>query len=217
LELVEAQQRGVGRDTVGQRRDRVLAVRVLALPAMDAGVRVLHEAVEMDAPLARQLGRGKEQIHQHGFAPADLADQIQPVRPRLVRPVGRLAAQEAGEQRAVAARRARRRVVAAQLGPQRLQPLGGHALRGVGDQAPIGHQRPVGGQRPLGERIDDDGGCGIHAAPRDSRKSVRHQTWLIRRADMAEGACASYLPRVRPEGLDDPPGLRRAARGTARK
>jgi hypothetical protein len=46
------QQRGFGGDSVGQRRDRVGAVRVGALPGVDAGVGVLHEAVEVDALLA---------------------------------------------------------------------------------------------------------------------------------------------------------------------
>ncbi len=115
LELVEAEQRGLRRDLVRERRDRVVAVRVLPLPGMDAGVRLLHEAVKMDAPLARDLRRLEEQVHQHGLAAANLADEVEAVRPPLRDVVeAALAAEQPGEQ---ARRLGRGRIVAAQRRP----------------------------------------------------------------------------------------------------
>jgi hypothetical protein len=59
LEFVEAQQRRLRGDGVGERRDRVVAARVGALPGVDTRADVLHEAVEMDAPLAGDVGGAK--------------------------------------------------------------------------------------------------------------------------------------------------------------
>ena len=94
LELVEAQQRRLGGDRIGQRRDRVVDVRVGALEGMEARVDVLHEAMEVDALLAAHIGGGEEQVHQHGLAAPDLAHDVEAVRRLRLR----LAAQQAGEQ-----------------------------------------------------------------------------------------------------------------------
>ena len=147
LELVEAQQRRFGGDRIGQRRDRVLALRVGPLPGMNAAVRVLHEAVEMNAPLALDLGRGEKQVHQHRLAAADLADQIQPAATVLVRPIGLLAAGKRPSSPGIR-RRPGHRVVAAQLDPQFLQPLRCPFLRRIGREiagvaaGAIDRQRP---------------------------------------------------------------------------
>ena len=91
-----AASRGNG---IGQRWDRIGAVRIGLLPGEHPGVRGLHEAMEMDALLARYLGAGEEQVHQHRFAAADLANQIEAFRRALGREGQlRLAAQHAVEQ-----------------------------------------------------------------------------------------------------------------------
>ena len=76
LELVEAEQTGLCRNRARQRRYRVGHVRICALQRMQLAMHVLHEAVEMDAALARHRRPLEEQVHQHGFAAADLAHDI---------------------------------------------------------------------------------------------------------------------------------------------
>ena len=98
LELVEAQQGRLGNDPVGQGRDRVVAARVRLLPGMYLGMGILHEAMEVDAALAADLGSGEEQVHQHAFAAADVTHQVKPVRSVLGDIVCWLAAQETREQ-----------------------------------------------------------------------------------------------------------------------
>ena len=48
--------------------------------SVHASVNILHEGVEMNAPLGLDIHRVKEQIHQHGFATPDPAPQIQTFR-----------------------------------------------------------------------------------------------------------------------------------------
>jgi len=57
-------------------------------------VHILHEAMEVDPLFAVHIGRGEEQVHQHGFAAAHLAHDVQAVR--LLRRM--VAAQQAREQ-----------------------------------------------------------------------------------------------------------------------
>ena len=140
LELVEAQQRGFTGDEVGERRDRVIDGGVVALDLMEAPMRVLHEFVEVDAFLARHLGGGEEQVHQHGFAAADITDDIEAVRV-VLRLLDLLAVQEAVHP--AVGGRFRLRVVVAQLGPQVLQGLGGAGLGGVGNDGAGGDAGPV--------------------------------------------------------------------------
>ena len=68
-----------GGDHVGEGGDGIRPVGVGALPGMDAGVGVLHEAVEMDALAALDAGGGEEQVHEHGLAAADGADEVEAV------------------------------------------------------------------------------------------------------------------------------------------
>ncbi len=116
LEFVEAEQRGLGGNAVGQRRNRICAIRIGLPPSVDPRVRLLHEAVEVDAPFARHVGGGEEQVHQHRLAAADLADEVNSVGAGRQRRVDRPAAQQARQQ-AIAVGVARRQVVAAQPHP----------------------------------------------------------------------------------------------------
>ena len=111
---------------------------------------ILHEAMEMDPPFAPHIGSRKEQIHQHRLAAADLANQIQPVRPGFVRPLNRLAPQPPGQQAGCCAR-ADGWLIATQLQPQALQALSGQGLRRVGCQFTLGNPGAIGGQRSCGE------------------------------------------------------------------
>ena len=146
LELVEAQQGGFGGDGVGERRDGVVAGGVRLLPFMHASVGFLHKAVEVDASFAGDLGLGEEQVHQHGFAAPDVADEVE-----AAWPVGRGAfpwapAQEAAQQ---AFGRRGLRIVAAQLDPHVLQALGGQVLGVVCDQAAFFDQAAIRSERAL--------------------------------------------------------------------
>ena len=140
LEFVEAQQGGFLGDLIRQRRDGVGDIGVVALDGVEAAMRVLHEFMEMDALFARHVRGLEEQVHQHGFAAPDLADQIQPVRV-VLRVIHLLAAQQFAEP--AVGRRLRVGIVAAQLGPEILQLLGGARLGGIGDDGPGGDPRAV--------------------------------------------------------------------------
>ncbi len=130
---------------VRERQDRVRAFRLRPAPRVDAGVRLLHELVEVDAPLARDLRRPEEQVHQHGLAPPDLADEVEAVRTPL-RDVVRAAF--APEQTRKQARRlGGLRVVAAERRPQRLQTLGGERLCRVGRELAARELGAIGGKR----------------------------------------------------------------------
>ena len=44
---------------------------------MNAAVGLLHEGVEVDAAFACDVGVLEEQVHEHGFPAADVADEIE--------------------------------------------------------------------------------------------------------------------------------------------
>ena len=116
---------------------------------------VLHEFVEVDALLPRDLGRFEEEVHEHGFPAPDLPHQVEAHRRAGRRFFGRdgLAAQEAGEEAALFGFLGVR-VVAAGAPPQVLQHLRRAALRGVGVQRAGGEHRAVGWQRAfIGRRL----------------------------------------------------------------
>ncbi len=131
---------------VGEGGDRVVCGRVGPFPGVDAGVRLLHEGVEMDAAPAADGGVGVEQIHEHGFAAADVADEVEAAG-LLAGFLDGAAAEQAADEAAFRARG--RRVVAAQLDPEVLQALGSEGLGVVGREFARGHHRAVGGERPL--------------------------------------------------------------------
>ena len=141
----------------GQRRDGVVGAGVvealgLATPGVDAAVRLLHEGVEVDAALVRHVGGGEEEVHQHGFAAADVADEVEAVGVVVRDVVGRPPAEEAAEQ-AERGGVLRVRGVAAEAVPEGLQALGGERLRRIGQQlagfelGAVGCQRAVRGPR----------------------------------------------------------------------
>ena len=67
LQLVEAEQARFLGPLPGDDRDRVAGI---ALPrGVDAGVRLQHELVEVDADAGMDVGVGIEEVHQHGLAP----------------------------------------------------------------------------------------------------------------------------------------------------
>ena len=78
LELVEAEEPGVRDDRLGDRRDGVgIALAALGFPERgDRGVHLVHELVEVDAALLRRFDRGEEEVHEHGLAAPDLADEV---------------------------------------------------------------------------------------------------------------------------------------------
>ena len=78
LEFVEAQQGRSGDQVAGDFEDRLPGPGP-PLP-FDVVVNLDHEGVEMNPPLAPARHRAEEQIHQHRFAAADRAAQIEPDR-----------------------------------------------------------------------------------------------------------------------------------------
>ena len=174
---------------IGERRDRIVDVRIGAPEGMEACVDVLHEAMEVDALLAAHIGGGEEQVHQHGLAAPDLAHDVEAVRP--VR--RRFAAEQAGEQ-AAAVGRPRRRIVAAQPRPQRLEPFGDEFLGGVGCQFAGRHHRPEGWQRPTLRR--DVGARAVHVRAADSASAAGVQRGGFRGKQPSHDA-NSIMPRSR--------------------
>jgi len=81
VEFVEAQQPGLIGDLVGDVADRIAVADLAELQLMShlahALVHVGHELVEVRPPLAPHLARGKEEIHEHGLAAADVAENIE--------------------------------------------------------------------------------------------------------------------------------------------
>ncbi len=142
LEFVEAQQRRLARDLVGERRDWVGDFRVRPLIGVDSRVDALDEAMEMDALFARHQRGVEEQVHQHGLSAPDLADQIQAGRHVFLG----MAADQARQQPAAGGWRGPRVVVAQPL-PQILQPVDRDGLRGIGRQGVAGDHGLVGRQR----------------------------------------------------------------------
>jgi hypothetical protein len=115
-------------------------------------VRFLHEGVEVDAALAGDLGGVEEQVHQHGLAAPDRADEVEAVRRGGRRAqLARAALAEQARQHA-ALRRPPLRIVAAQADPQALQQLGGVGLGGVRPQRAGGDAGAIGRQRAAGQR-----------------------------------------------------------------
>src|SRR3546814_9462545 len=95
----------------------------------------------MHAALAGDRRSGKEEIHQHRLAGADLAEDVEALRRIDPAP---------GEAKArLPAAAIARRTVAAQGVVQRLQLLRRQKLAGVVAQVALASQRAVGGQRPL--------------------------------------------------------------------
>ncbi len=98
VEFVEAQQPGLVEDRRGGERDHVavddLAARDLLSKAVDPLMHVGHEFVEMGAALVRDRTVLEEQVHQHGFAAADFAVNIEAARRPLVL-VGKQPAEQA--------------------------------------------------------------------------------------------------------------------------
>ncbi len=173
-------------DRVGQRRHRVRDAGVGLLPGVDAGVHVLHEGVEVDAPLARDLGLREEQVHQHGFAAPDLPHEVEPVRParRLVH-----RARRSRRPTNPAACPAQRRVVAAQLDPQILQTLRRHRLRRVRGQGAGAERGAVGGKRA------SRGGCiAVIVQPRIARHRGVQSIASSEPFSCVKACCSRKLP-----------------------
>ena len=75
LHLVEAEEAGFLGDGLRHGGDRIL--RVGLARGVEALVHLLHEGVEVDAALGRDIDHGMEQVHQHGLAAADLAVDVE--------------------------------------------------------------------------------------------------------------------------------------------
>ena len=131
LELVEAQQGRTSCNFISQRSNRVVSVRIRLLPGKYTRMNLLHKSVEMDALLTVYAGFGKEEVHQHRFAPPYLAHEIQPIRTCWSFVHRTLPHQSADEASLL---RLQRRIVVTQLCPQILQSLGGHGLSRVSCQ-----------------------------------------------------------------------------------
>src|SRR5262249_19763042 len=84
VELVEAQKPGFLGERDGHRSDRIVAYNLAALELLAPSVHVLvhveHELVKMSAALAHDRARAKEQVHEHGLAAADVAENVEPLR-----------------------------------------------------------------------------------------------------------------------------------------
>jgi hypothetical protein len=148
---------GIGGDGICQGRDRVRAIAMGLLPAMDAPMRLLHEGVEMQPLLARHLGCFKKQVHEHGFAAPDLAHQIKPLRGVSARRGGGAAKKPAKQPGGLGGGVQGGGVITAQRLPQGLQTLHRRGLGRVGRQFAtrepglIGRQWPR--RRPFGFRV----------------------------------------------------------------
>ena len=83
-EFVEAQQRRMFGDALGDGLDRILAFHqslLQGLPILeDRGMDLGHEGVEMHAALLRHIGLVEEEIHQHRLAAPDATPDIEPAR-----------------------------------------------------------------------------------------------------------------------------------------
>ncbi len=87
VEFVEAEQPGVLRDRFAGEHDRVLVDNLAGLGFLaefeNALVHLLHEFMEMHAPLLLHAARVVEQVHQHGLAAPDLAVDVEALQRRL--------------------------------------------------------------------------------------------------------------------------------------
>ena len=104
---------------------------------------VLHEAVKMDALLARDLRGVEEQVHQHRFATPHRTHEIQPGRHIFLG----MAPAHQPRQQSPTDRWNRLGFVIAQPFPQVLQALDRCRLRRIGRQRTGGDQVLVGWQR----------------------------------------------------------------------
>ena len=75
MELVEAEQPGLGRDALGQGLQR-LALAARLAQAVQALVHVDHEGVEVDPALLLDPHRAMEEIHEHRLAAPDAAVEV---------------------------------------------------------------------------------------------------------------------------------------------
>jgi len=147
LEFIETQQRGLSRDLIGERRDRVFAAGIGAFPGEDPLVSLLHELVEMDAAFAFDQCFGEEQIHQHGFAAADFAHQIKAAGMIFGSFIEAFQPQQAAEEAIILALLGG--IVVFEFLPKVLETFGGERLGGIGLECAAGQQRAVRKQRAL--------------------------------------------------------------------
>ena len=126
LKFVEAEKAGFIRDLARHGRNGVgLATRTRRMNTL---MGFDHEGVEMDAAFSRHRRFGEEQIHQHGFAAADIAPEIKPAR----------AGDFGREQREPAPPGIR-----LQRAGECVQPFRSRLLRGIGFQCPVSDQRAI--------------------------------------------------------------------------
>ena len=161
LELVEAEQRRLGREVGGDLGDRLAGAGAALL--LDAGVHVEHEGVEMHPPLVRDRRGGEKQIHQHRLAAADRAPEID-ARAALPAPGS------PRPSRASQPRRSRRPVIPTSASCSMLQPGDGAKLRRVGADQPGLRALPIERRRPERRRDPARRVCG-KAVPEAGRST----------------------------------------------
>ncbi len=169
LKLVEAKQRGIAGNGLGDRRDRV-AVDQLAV-VEDTLVHLEHEGMEVHPPLLRDRCRREEQIHQHRFAATDGTEEIEPLRRRI--------GLDEAQPRAPAALPVPRLVVE-QRARQALELLDGQRLARIGHQLARLDERAIGRLRAFGfsDMEEIDGLRWGHAAGSHSQKPAAVQNEL---------------------------------------
>ncbi len=83
-ELIEAENPGLGCQSLGHRCDRICALRFAVLgelpPLMDAAMGVGHEIVEMRPPLPLRRHFREEHVHEHRLAAPDSAPDVEAAR-----------------------------------------------------------------------------------------------------------------------------------------
>ena len=88
VEFVEAEQPGLVEQLLGDEPDRIFAFVLAELHLLaqrkNALVHVEHEFVKMRAALARHRTCFEEQIHQHGLAAADVAEDVEALERRFL-------------------------------------------------------------------------------------------------------------------------------------
>jgi hypothetical protein len=151
LELVEAKEADIGQERPGHRRDRIgvfgLAARAGA-KGPDGFVHLVHEFMEVHPSLARLWDGLEEEIHKHGLAAPDLADEIGAAR----RPLG--LAQEGVEQ---AAR------LLDEVVRDTVEHRGGSPLQGIGRQRALGDKGGESvGNRPRRGQFSQPSRCPVH-------------------------------------------------------
>ena len=81
LHLVEGEKPELTRDLFRHRADGVVGARLAG--AVQALLHLLHEGVEMHAPLAADVDGAMEQVHQHRLAAPDPAPEVEAADARL--------------------------------------------------------------------------------------------------------------------------------------